>query len=84
MKMRPEHYDHVKAALIAKQAHYPEQTRQYYVEHNIGKDNDMRHRWDLFHAAGLSRYACDVLYAYLTDEHIDTALRAIVREMESA
>jgi len=42
------------------------------------KDLSKRFRWDLFHAAGGTKFACDTLYDYLNDDHIDTALRAIV------
>jgi hypothetical protein len=57
--------------------------RQSYVEGNYEnsgktKDPDKRYRWDLFWQAGLARFAVDVLYKYVNDEHIDTALRSIV------
>jgi hypothetical protein len=42
------------------------------------KDLDRRYRWDLFHAARLAGWACDTVYPYATDTHLDTALRSIV------
>lgn len=42
--------------------------------------SDKRIRWDYFHAAGQPalRFLCDVLYKYMNDTHIDTALKSIV------
>ncbi len=45
---------------------------------------DKRVRWDLFACAGLSRWACDNMYPYADDTHIDTALRAIMRDIEGS
>lgn len=36
--------------------------------------SDMRYRWDLLHA---SKYPTKHLYEYLTDSHIDSALKLI-------
>ena len=44
--------------------------------------SDMRFRWDALHA---SRFPTNGLYyAGLKDEHIDTALRRIVKELNTA
>jgi hypothetical protein len=80
MKITKAHYRHMLAAcrpLAAKIA-----THRDYVRRS-GNYNDLekRVRWDLFSAAGLSSYACDTLYSYANDTHIDTALRSIVREL---
>lgn len=48
----------------------------HHAEHC--KDAGMRHRWDLFHDAGLTAFACSTLYRYVDDTHIDSALRQIV------
>ena len=42
------------------------------------KDPDKRYRWDLFYAAALP---IQELYAYLNDDHIDTALRKLVKPL---
>lgn len=49
---------------------------------------DRRYRWDLTYLAGHAsdpksccRFICDVLYEYLTDDHIDTALRSIIKPL---
>jgi len=43
------------------------------------KDLGMRFRWDLLWAAKVDLNA---MYVYLNDSHIDTALKAIVKELE--
>jgi hypothetical protein len=80
MKIKPEHYEHMKQAINAipeegKKAHF-----EYLKTDDRVKDINKRFRWDCFHAAKLSIFACDVLYYYLNDTHIDTALKAIVPE----
>ncbi len=42
--------------------------------------SDKRIRWDYFHAAGQPalKFLCNTLYQYMNDEHMDTALKAIV------
>ena len=83
MKIKPEHLQHMRDAIQAVVVkHGPEKLTAYRAQLASDprvKDLDKRYRWDLFHAAGLTRYACDVLYAYMDDTHIDTALRSIVK-----
>ncbi len=82
MKIKPEHYAHMLEAMRAAQAAQPTMTRDYYARMGIGKDPAMRHRWDLMYAAKLSAWLCDNV-PYANGDHIDTALRAIIRELES-
>jgi len=78
MKMTKEQFEHIKTEvqkipLDARRAHWADLEKDPKV-----KDINMRFRWDCYNAAGLTRYACDVLYpAGLNDNHIDTALRKI-------
>ena len=44
--------------------------------------SDMRFRWDLLYAAKLSPWISANLYHYLNDNHIDTALRNILKELD--
>lgn len=50
---------------------------------NEGKSKDIekRLRWDCLYAAGLTPFICDNLYSYLNDDHIDTALKNIIKEL---
>lgn len=82
MKIKPDHIQHMRNAVVETcirlgverlQAH-----RAALAACENVKDPAKRYRWDLFHAAGLTTFACDTLYAYANDDHIDTALRHIV------
>ena len=42
-----------------------------------------RLRWDAMHSAGLLSFVCDELYPYLNDNHIDTALRSIIKQLST-
>jgi hypothetical protein len=81
MKMKPEHYQHLVCEILAAA---PKEAAAGHLEWlreqpNVG-DLAMRFRWDLFYAAGLSSWACNNLYSYLHDSHIDTALQKLVKE----
>jgi len=81
LKMRPEHYETLKTAMLAKWSTCPDITPETYREQEIGKDHAMRFRWDLCYASVTSRWICDTLYPTgLNDTHIDSALRQIIRE----
>ncbi len=78
MKITTEHYNTLKLGIANLD-------REKVLAHKaleLGKDKAMRFRWDLFHAAKLSHFASDNLYSYLGDNHIDTALKSIVKELE--
>lgn len=85
MKIKKEHYAHIKKEMSAKLADTPNCDVMEYFEHIKNdasvKDAGMLTRWDLFNAAGLTRYSCDTLYKYLNDTHIDTALKQIAKEI---
>jgi len=82
MKITKEHL--TQLAEIITPFDTPE-LRAKYKEHDL---TDKRYRWNLVFMAGLvrdpkscTRFICDVLYEYLTDDHIDTALRSIVKPL---
>lgn len=82
MKIKPEHYTHMRDTIRA--AFTPEQVqahRDAIISEGKAKDVEKRVRWDLSHAAKLTPWVCANLYSYMDDSHIDTALRAIVREV---
>lgn len=72
MKMRPEHLAKLKAAITPLDT---EERRADYVKQGF---SSMRYRWDLLYAAQASNWICTMLYPYLNDTHIDTALRSII------
>lgn len=80
MKMKPEHFQQMKEAFAVLDT---EVLREAYRKGTFKradavKDLDKRYRWDLFYAAALP---VQELYAYLNDDHIDTALRKLVKPL---
>ena len=45
--------------------------------------SDMRYRWDCLWTSKQSRWVCDNLYPYINDDHIDTALRRIIPNLNT-
>ena len=83
MKIQFHDYKILFDAIQQVRRNNPEMTLDYYVKNNLGKDHAKRWRWDLLYAAGKfmpQHFVCDVLYQYLNDTHIDTALKNIVKE----
>jgi hypothetical protein len=81
MKMKPEHLAIIKQSIkdIARDEvlKYADRLKQAGKFTDFGK----RIRWDLFHAINKPVWVCDTLYVYLNDSHIDSALKAIMREL---
>ena len=82
MKMKPEHFAHMKAEITKLDRERVAAHKAALAYDPRVKDLDKRFRWDLSHAARLTPWICDNLYSYLDDTHVDTALRAIVRELD--
>ncbi len=84
MKIKPEHLAHMQAAI------QPLDTvgrRQLYLESRFPnadkvRDINKRYRWDLLQSACLTSWLCDTVYPYAHDDHIDTALRSIVKDLK--
>tara|TARA_R110000772_G_scaffold21202_1_gene58470 strand:- start:88 stop:372 length:285 start_codon:yes stop_codon:yes gene_type:complete len=84
MKIKQEHFDHIKSAIDATLAIH-NQNNKIVEEYEQGlfpraeltKDVQRRFCWDVFWGAGLSKFASVNLYPYLNDDHIYTALKAI-------
>ncbi len=87
MKITPEHRRHMQHAMSARLASYPPDALAAYLQ-SIQTDPRVtdwgkRYRWDLCHAAGLTPFLCKEVYPYANDSHIDTALKAIMKELHS-
>ena len=74
MKIKPEHFEHMKAAILAN-GRAP--TLPSYLARGL---TEKRWRWDLLWAANLSAWISANVYPYANDDHIDTALRVITRD----
>lgn len=85
MKITTEHFEIIAEAI--KPFDTPE-ARKAYNERDIPraeyvKDIDKRYRWDLFWAAvHYNQWLGDTIRGY-ADAHIDTALRQIVKPLDS-
>lgn len=85
MKITQEHRDHMKQAMQTRVQSYPPDALAAYLA-SIQTDPkvadwERRYRWDLLHASGLTPWICTELYPYANDAHIDTALKAIMKEL---
>jgi hypothetical protein len=79
MKMTLEHFDKIKAACMDVLKANPNAAQDYK---NAGL-SDKRFNFDVYRAAKIDgkpslRFTCDVLYPYLNDTHIGTALKLIM------
>ena len=79
MKMTKEHYNELLDAITGLIKKYPEGKHETYKK-NFPDHSNMRYRWNLFHSINTRKnnfYYSRKLHEYLTDAHIDTALRKI-------
>lgn len=76
MKMKPEHYEKLRDSISAILAEKPDSASKYQ---SAGLSHK-RFRWDCVWAMprDIRQPWFDEVYKYCHDEHIDTALRAIV------
>nr|WP_232355769.1 hypothetical protein [Burkholderia sp. M701] len=77
MKIKSEHLETLRTAIT------PLDTDGHRQVSIAANHSDMRYRWDLLRVARIDgmggiAWTCAILYPYLNDEHIDTALRNIV------
>lgn len=83
MKIRAEHFAHIKDAIgktIAKRGEkliVDAYEAGNFPRSESVKDLQRRLCFDLLSGSGLTSWARDNLYSYLNDEHIYTALKAI-------
>lgn len=77
MKIKSEHYNTMRDAIA--QIPLP-MIEEYCKRTQVAKDS-MKLRWMLMHNVMPAAWICDNIYPYANDTHIDTALRAIVREL---
>ena len=75
MKITSEHYGKLSAAVLGQLAARPGIAAKY-AEAGL---SEKRFRWDLLWACNLSGWITSELYPYLNDDHIDSALRRILK-----
>lgn len=83
MKIRPEHFNHLKKTIDDYlESQGKDDMIQRYESGNFfrsdkTKDLQTRFNFDMMYAAGLTNFVCDELYKYMNDTHIATALNKI-------
>jgi hypothetical protein len=77
MKMKIEHQRHIHDAI----ENYV--LTQGFTTTDLLIKSDSAIGWDLWHAAGLSKWACDNLYHYLDDGHLTTAIVQTVKRVRA-
>jgi hypothetical protein len=78
MKIKPEHVEHMRAAIA------PFDTSFHRGRYAAAGLSTTRYQWDALRHAGLMPWLCDTLYTYANDTHIQTALNRIIKPLESA
>lgn len=78
LKMRPEHRKHIADAIAGHDTSFH---RARYAAEEL---SDKRYRWDLLRHTVLLSWVCSELYPYLNDDHIDSALKSLVKPLERA
>lgn len=77
MKVKPEHYNHIKEEILKV---HSTALQQAYTMYNIS------HRgycFDLLYRAKLSAWLCSNVYVYANDDHLYTAIKHILNEVNS-
>lgn len=82
MKIKTEHYNHLKTEIQKIPVYQILEHGKAVKASNTYKDYNMRMRWDILHMLSMSSWLCDNLYTYMNDNHIDTALKAIMKELQ--
>lgn len=81
MKITAEHYARLKGELSQFSQEKIDNHRQFIINEGKAKDVEKRLRWDLLYYRGLNQWVCDNVYTYANDDHVDTALRQIMKEI---
>lgn len=81
MKVKPEHREYMQKRIEEYLRNHPDMVKRYetgnFPRSDKVKDLQTRFNADLFYAAGMCSWECDVLYKYANDTHINSALRSI-------
>jgi hypothetical protein len=82
MKMLPEHFDQLKTMIVEKVENLGDLQPFFHRYEQNGGNWKMRFRWDMLYAIPyeLRRDWFDEVYKYANDDHIDTALRNIMKD----
>lgn len=82
MKITEDHFEQLKVSIDPNNTEDRRQryrTKDFRNSANV-KDLDKRYRWDLLYLS-VSPHIINEIYLYANDDHIDTALRNIVKPL---
>lgn len=82
MKVRPDHYQKMLENLRAVDKATIIQHARVVLHSGKFKDYQKCMRWHMVRLACLTPFIADTLYQYCNDDHIDTALRQAMLELE--
>ena len=84
MKITKDHYDYMKQEISKVWTPQKHESHRTFIEfEGRAKDIEKRLRWDWSYYAGLSAWIVGNVYTYADDNHLDTALKAIIRDLEA-
>jgi hypothetical protein len=81
MKVLSEHYNHIKTAMAGLDYETVLKHKESLIKTGDYKDLNTRMVYDCARAAGLVSFTCEVLYKYVDDSHIKTALLKAGKEL---
>lgn len=88
LKISPEDYTTLKQGIEKVIKEHPvDQYREALIKESKAKDIEKRLRWDYLYGAKIylpENFVVDTLYKYLNDDHIDSALKNIFKELSGS
>ena len=81
MKIKKEHYEVMKNEIKKVPCNINDH-REWLKVNAKYNDLEKRLRWDFARAARMDMFLLTNVYPYANDEHIDTALKNIIKEIE--
>ena len=79
MKMKKEHYEYIKVTIENKLKSLGHTLNDAVKLCRDRGYTDITTGWYLLNGSGLDTFVRKELYLYLTDKHIDTALKSIIK-----
>ena len=74
LKIKPSHYDFMLTKMRQAWIAQPNIDKRSWTERRI--------MWDMWYSTKNNIWVCDVLYQYMDDTHIESALRRIMKTLK--
>jgi len=86
MKIKPEHFNHLKTTIEDFLKENPNLINKYETGHFLRRTKfaslQTRFNFDVLHLSGLTPFVCNTLYSYMNDDHLKNALKKICPKVE--